>query len=237
MGEQEGMPVDVKEFLRTLQIILESPASRTPVSQQELDAIYKYDVPIITEEHNTGEVCSKFKAKDPFNLATRVLNLSYNLETLQHHPQTERLVKLQDFVGALHKEVGCDWIGIYRAIANLQFDEKTLYASVLIKEAYRGSFSRADFPITEEFAKRSTNSLVALTGQTKIIDDVNSHGGPYYQCDVQVNSEICAPISHNGKVIGIIDAEAFQPGFFKENNRILKITEACKLLGDWSLGV
>jgi hypothetical protein len=42
----------------------------------------------------------------------------------------------------------------------------------LMKLAYTGAPSRAYFPLTEEFAKSSNNSTVAMTGNTGIIQDV-----------------------------------------------------------------
>jgi putative methionine-R-sulfoxide reductase with GAF domain len=82
-----------------------------------------------------------------------------------------------------------------------------------------GRPSRAEFPLTREFAARSTNSTVGLTGRASVIDDVSKHveaGGGFYVCDDGVQSEACVPILDDARrVIGIIDAEARPRGFFE----------------------
>src|SRR6185369_384768 len=90
--------------------------------------------------------------------------------------------------------------------------------AVLVKVAYVGRPSRAEFPLTREFAARSTNSTVGLTGHATVIDDVSKHveaGGGFYVCDDGVQSEACVPIlDESRQVIGIVDAEAKPKGFF-----------------------
>jgi L-methionine (R)-S-oxide reductase len=89
---------------------------------------------------------------------------------------------------------------------------------VLLKLAYRGLPSRAEFPLTEEFKAFSNNSTVALEGRGRVIGDVLDHvrdGGAYYICDGEVRSEACLPLrAADGSVIGIIDAESTIPHFF-----------------------
>jgi putative methionine-R-sulfoxide reductase with GAF domain len=90
-----------------------------------------------------------------------------------------------------------------------------------VKLSYVGRPSRAEFPLTREFAARSTNSTVGLTGRAVVIDDVARHveaGGGFYVCDEGVQSEACLPIlAQDGgvaRVAGIVDAEAKPRGFF-----------------------
>ena len=90
---------------------------------------------------------------------------------------------------------------------------------VLVKVSYIGRPSRAEFPLTREFAERSTNATVGLTGHATVIDDVSKHveaGGGFYVCDEGVQSEACLPIlgGGGGEVAGIVDAEAKPKGFF-----------------------
>ncbi|HLX22766.1 MAG TPA: GAF domain-containing protein, partial [Usitatibacter sp.] len=89
---------------------------------------------------------------------------------------------------------------------------------VLVKLAYVGRASRAEFPLTPEFAERSTNATVGLTGRATVIEDVSRHveaGGGFYVCDDGVQSEACVPIlDERRQVIGIVDAEAKPRGFF-----------------------
>jgi putative methionine-R-sulfoxide reductase with GAF domain len=51
-----------------------------------------------------------------------------------------------------------------------------------------------------------------------VIDDVAKHveaGGGFYVCDDGIQSEACVPILDDDRqVIGIVDAEAKQKGFF-----------------------
>jgi L-methionine (R)-S-oxide reductase len=89
---------------------------------------------------------------------------------------------------------------------------------VLVKVSYVGRPSRAEFPLTPEFAERSTNATVGLTARATVIDDVSRHveaGGGFYVCDEGVQSEACVPILDDGReVAGIVDAEAKPRGFF-----------------------
>ena len=103
-------------------------------------------------------------------------------------------------------------------------------AEVLVKLAYRGRPSRAEFPLNAEFARGSTNSTVALSGQAKLIDDVAAHraqGGGFYVCDEAVQSELCVPIlDADGKVLGIIDAEASPSAFFNADRQAAVVAMA-----------
>jgi putative methionine-R-sulfoxide reductase with GAF domain len=59
---------------------------------------------------------------------------------------------------------------------------------------------------------------VGLTGRATVIDDVGKHveaGGGFYVCDDGVQSEACVPVLDEARqVVGIIDAEARERGFF-----------------------
>ena len=89
---------------------------------------------------------------------------------------------------------------------------------VLVKLAYYGAASRAEFPLSSEFAKISNNSTVGLTGKAKVINDVAAYlgtGGEYYTCDPKVQAEACLPLyNQSGKIIGIVDAEDFNKNVF-----------------------
>ena len=116
------------------------------------------------------------------------------------------------FLERVNRRVGADWLGLYmRRTAEGRGD-------VLLKIAYIGTPSRAEFPLTEEFAARSNNSLVGLGGKAVSIDNVEERvalGGPYYACDGRVLSELCVPVfGYTGTVTGIIDAESFKPRHF-----------------------
>ena len=106
----------------------------------------------------------------------------------------------------------------------------------LVKLAYVGRPSRAIFPLNSLFHTISNNSWVAMEGRPKLIQDVAAYDGPYYACDGDVQSELCAPIlGDDGAVLGIIDAESFQKGHF-DAQRAADILQACADLGRLRLG-
>ena len=60
------------------------------------------------------------------------------------------------------------------------------FGSRLVKLAYVGVPCRAEYLLTEEFAKTINNSKVGLTGRASVINDVEAHlskGGAYCKCD------------------------------------------------------
>jgi len=107
----------------------------------------------------------------------------------------------------------------------------------LLKLAYVGRPSRAIFPLNELFHDISNNSWVAMEARPKLIQDVAAYDGPYYACDGDVQSELCAPIVDpaSDAVLGIIDAESFQKAHFNAE-RIAEVLRACADLGRWNLG-
>lgn len=114
-----------------------------------------------------------------------------------------------------------DWVGIYLV------SEKE---NSLVKLAYRGAPSRPFFPLTEDFAKNSSNSKVGLTGKLILIENVSEYTDGYYECDSRVQSEVCLPIFQDGKVIGIIDAESHQKNFFSKD-KVIELVRICDELG------
>lgn len=166
------------------------------------DALYRYEVPKLSEDGS----CSLIEEMDP---------VLYDLAKIlggEGEATTRKLKLLNILVTRATMVTGTDWVGIYQRRRNAAGSE------VLVKLAYRGRPSRAEFPLNAEFAKGSTNSAVGLSGQAKVIDDVaeyTAQGGGFYVCDDAVQSEICVPIlDSDGKVIGIIDAEASPKVFF-----------------------
>ena len=79
---------------------------------------------------------------------------------------TRRLALLERLVERAQETTGCDWLGIYQRRVN------PAGLPVLVKLSYVGRPSRAEFPLTPEFAAGSTNSTVGLTGRALVIDDV-----------------------------------------------------------------
>ncbi len=171
------------------------------------DALYRYQVPLQSEDG----ACSLIDELDPvlFDLAGVLGGES--------EANTRKLKMLNILVTRANMVTGADWVGIY------QKRKHAAGAESLVKLAYRGRPSRAAFPLNADFAQGSTNSTVGMSGQAKLIDDIAAYraqGGGFYVCDDAVQSEFCVPIlDSDGKVIGIIDAEATAAGFFNADRQ------------------
>jgi putative methionine-R-sulfoxide reductase with GAF domain len=171
------------------------------------DALYRYEVPQMSEDGT----CSLIDEMNP---------VAYDLAKIlggESEANTRKLKLLNILVTRATMVTGTDWVGVYQRRRLASGNE------VLVKLAYRGRPSRAEFPLNAEFAERSTNSTVALSGQAKIIDDVSAfvaEGGGFYVCDDAVQSEFCVPLMDaDGAVIGIIDAEASPKAFFNADRQ------------------
>lgn len=163
----------------------------------------EYQVPLLGE----GGTCSLFGELDetPFNLGNELTQV-----------ELDYLPKIQSVVNWVQENTNVDWFGVYLARNNKNNER------VLTKLAYFGAPSRAEFPLTEEFAPLSNNTSVGLTGEKRLINSVaeyRENGGEYYTCDPKVNSELCWPIfsdensqslQHEPEILGIIDAESFK---------------------------
>ncbi|MFC1814234.1 GAF domain-containing protein [Thermodesulfobacteriota bacterium] len=126
---------------------------------------------------------------------------------------TNQLARLNALVTRIAEAMSVDWLGIY------QRRTKKDGSDVLVKLAYHGAKSRAEFPLNEAFAAQSNNSTVGLTGEGRIINNIPEYinsGGPYYNCDPRVKAEACLPLFSRGPkaVVGIVDAEAWHTDFF-----------------------
>jgi|SRR6185369_9550279 len=209
--------------------VAESFAAEFPdLSAEEVKKLYVYDVPKMSPDGSCSII--EEKADNPYNLA-ETFDLNSDWESLKDDPQTVRLLRLKKIVQKIFEQTEVEWFGIYRKEANLKGE------LVLVKESYAGIFSRAEFPLTKEFAKKSNNSTVGLSGRAIVIQDVAAHSGAYYKCDGEVNSEFCLPIlGLDNKIIGIIDAEAFAKNHYSPE-RSLQIAKVAFDLGQNNLGV
>ena len=163
---------------------------------------WQYKVPELGE----GGACSLFGqlADEPYDL-TAILGG-------QSAANQYALTQLSLIAAFYREHSALDWFGIYQARANGAGEP------VLVKLAYYGAPSRAEFPLNSEFAKISNNSTVGLSGKAKVINDVAAYlgtGGEYYTCDPKVQAEACLPLfSQSGKIAGIVDAEDFNKNVF-----------------------
>lgn len=164
--------------------------------------LYSYPVPLLSEDGS----CSVLDelAPVPYDLAGILGGRS--------EQATRRLALLERLVERAQETTGSDWLGIYQRRVS------PASGPVLVKLSYVGRPSRAEFPLTPEFAAGSSNSTVGLTGRALVIDDVGRHvgdGGGFYVCDDEVQSEACLPLLSEGNVVvGILDAEAKPRSFY-----------------------
>ncbi len=172
---------------------------------ETLSSLYQFQVPELGE----GGACSLFGVLDdtPYDRAEILGGVNA--------ANSQLLADLQAAVDLIAEQTGADWLGIYSRQTNAAGEE------VLVKMAYMGAPSRAEFPLTAEFAALSNNSTVGLSGKGRMIQSVNAYraeGGEYYTCDPKVQAELCIPLfDAQDTVIGIIDAEAFSEHFFDES--------------------
>ena len=186
--------VSIESYQQQLQQFLAS----TP----DTEVKWQYQVPELGE----GGACSLFGhlSDEPYDL-TAILGgkTDANQQALQ---------VLNNIAAFYQQQSGLDWFGIYQARANVHGER------VLVKLAYYGAASRAEFPLNTEFAKISNNSTVGLSGKAKVINDVAAYlgtGGEYYTCDPKVQAEACLPLyDQSGKIVGIVDAEDFNKNVF-----------------------
>ena len=211
-----GRENDVERAVRDL---VEAMGEKVAIGDDA--SLYRYQVPMLSED-GTCSVVNEM-APVPYDLAPILGG--------RNEQTTRRLALLERLVERVQETTGAEWVGIYQRRRNAQG------IPVLVKLAYVGRPSRAEFPLTQEFAERSTNSTVGLTGRATVIDDVARHveaGGGFYVCDDGVQSEACVPILDAARnVIGIVDAEANPKGFFGAERLVviaaLAITAAATL--------
>ena len=211
-----GRENDVERAVRDL---VEAMGEKVAIGDDA--SLYRYQVPMLSED-GTCSVVNEM-APVPYDLAPILGG--------RNEQTTRRLALLERLVERVKETTGAEWVGIYQRRRNAQG------IPVLVKLAYVGRPSRAEFPLTQEFAERSTNSTVGLTGRATVIDDVARHveaGGGFYVCDDGVQSEACVPILDAARnVIGIVDAEANPKGFFGAERLVviaaLAITAAATL--------
>ena len=158
----DGRAADVERAARDLvEAMGEKVAIGDPAS------LYAYQVPMLTED-GTCSIVDQL-APVPYDLGAILGGRS--------EQTTRRLALLERLVERAQETTGADWIGIYQRRVN------AAGIPVLVKVSYIGRPSRAEFPLTREFAERSTNSTVGLTGRATVIDDVSKHveaGGGFY---------------------------------------------------------
>jgi putative methionine-R-sulfoxide reductase with GAF domain len=185
---------------RAVRDLLEAMGEKVEIGDDA--SLYSYRVPMMSEDGACSVVDEM--APVPYDLGAILGGRS--------EQTTRRLALLERLVERAAETTGANWVGIYQRRVN------SAGVPVLVKVAYVGRPSRAEFPLTRDFAQKSTNSTVGLTGRSTVIDDVAKHveaGGGFYVCDDGVQSEACVPILDGARAVsGIVDAEANPKGFF-----------------------
>ncbi len=165
-----------------------------PGTPRALAALYEFTVPKLSADGT----CSLVEQLDPTPYDLSAALGGRLMET------TLSLITLRSLIDAAAELLKVDWLGLYQV-------RPLPSGPALVKLSYVGAPSRAEFPLTPDFAKRSNNVTVALNKKALILADVQAHvaaGGAYYECDPKVRSEACLPlVSPQGAVVGIIDAE------------------------------
>jgi putative methionine-R-sulfoxide reductase with GAF domain len=184
-------------------------------------AVLEYRVPVLTPDGTCS--AGDDLASDPYDLRP-ILGVT----PAQEKRALAGLEQLHGLIEGAQQTLHADWIGVYQKAVNAEG------IPVLVKLAYQGSPSRAEFPLTEAFAELSNNSTVGLSGKGVVIRSVAEHQGAYYVCDGNVNSEACLPIYNQDftEVVGIVDAEAFTDGHFDGDN-LATVVKLSQQLSDY----
>jgi putative methionine-R-sulfoxide reductase with GAF domain len=190
-------------------------AASLPSTPTSLAKLYQFKVPKLSPDGT----CAAFDdlADLPYDVSAVLGGRSFM--------STTRLMTLDALVEHCAVELAAGWVGIYQA-------RETPSGAALVKLAYRGIASRAEFPLTPEFAVNSNNSTVALTGRANVINDVQGHlaaGGAYYECDPRVKAEACLPVINDSGVVGLIDAEHSVANWFDSKRLALLVALALEL--------
>lgn len=111
-----------------------------------------------------------------------------------------------------------NWVGFY------MIEEKPGEEPMLVL----GPFVGADTPHKRIPLNRGICGAAASTGETVIVDDVNSDPR-YLACSIETKSEIVAPVFVNGKVVGELDIDGHRRASFS-NDEDRKLVEACAAL-------
>jgi len=199
------------------ELLKDARARSVPATPRALNGLYQYRVPK-TAPDGSCSLPDQLEAA-PYDL-TAILGGRVAFNTMS-------LLAVDSMVDLVSTQLAVGWLGAYQARAGAG-------GQVLVKLASRGVPSRAEYPLTADFAKGSNNVAVARSGKARVIQDVAAHvakGGAYYQCDAKVKSEACLPVLRDGKVLGVVDAEHSESGYFIERRLAWLVALAFHLPG------
>ncbi len=155
-------------------------------------------------------------------MATSYRELTEELTTLADAAESvEGLMSI--VVGRLQERLPhFNWVGFYMTEKGLPGEEPTLVL---------GPYVGAVTTHTRIRMNQGICGAAASTGQTVVVDDVNSDPR-YLACSIETKSEIVAPVFVKGGVVGELDIDSHTPAAFTEDDR--KLVEHCaKLVGTY----
>ena len=193
-------------------------AERIQPVERDIADVFTFRVPILSPDGTCS--ANKGLEETPYDIRTRI-------DASDEEKLERNLRHIHALLAGAQKKVNADWIGVYQTIT------RPHESDVLVKLAYQGRESRAEFPLTEQYAALSNNSTVAMTGKGIVIDSVREYHGAYYECDGDVNSEACLPIYSQdfSQVVGIIDAESFSEHHFT-SDKVAVLAQLCLQLAE-----
>jgi L-methionine (R)-S-oxide reductase len=118
-----------------------------------------------------------------------------------------------------HRLSGYNWVGFYMLDRN---DPNSLVL---------GPFVGAATPHTRIPLNEGICGAAVSQGQTIVVDDVNSDPR-YLACSLETKSEIVAPISVNGKIVGELDIDSHETARFKPEDRDL-VERCAQIVGEY----
>jgi signal transduction histidine kinase len=129
------------------------------------------------------------------------------------------LARASDLEGVL-------WAVAHEAIARLDLEDCVIYVvddarKACVQRAAHGPKNPSGYDILDPIVIPLGKGLVgsvACSGKPERVDDV-SRDPRYIVDDAARSSELTVPILHEGRVIGIIDSEHSQPGFYTERHQ------------------
>jgi len=157
--EQAGLELSAASLQQAVTVL--EAALAQPAAPRSEDELYSYRVPKLGE----GGSCSLVDEleEQPYELSPWLGGRSAEAG--------KTLRQLDALVQAALRLVVADWLGVY-----CRFQRHG--EARLVKLAYRGLPSRAEFPLTEDFALFSNNSRVGLRGKAAVIADVQAWQQP-----------------------------------------------------------
>jgi len=200
-------PAAVVDYAASLSEVISKAAKEKPQADR-LAKLLSYRVPAMTPDG-----CTRLDGSldpTPYDLGATLRIKSNDTDA----PAAKLVTVADTLIGHVTDDISINWLGLYQRRTVTDGNQ------ALVKIAYRGIESRAEFPLSEEFAKQSNNTAVGLNGEAVVINDIEKYlsaqGGPYYQCDMLVHSEACLPVYSTdfSRIIGIIDAESYDRNKF-----------------------